>query len=90
MSLHSDQSKRMYRQYKKTPSSARNEGVFYDKSHFKNKRLLKSVNALAAFLLQKGGAREKLTKENAVRGISLSAESEEGFAPSTAQAFEKA
>ena len=51
---------------------------------------LTMINALAAFLLQEGGAREKLAKENAVRGISLSAESEEAFAASTAQAFGKA
>ncbi|MBO5295367.1 MAG: hypothetical protein J6B71_09020 [Clostridia bacterium] len=48
------------------------------------------INALAAFLLQGVGAREKLAKENAVKGISSSAEDEEGSAPSTSQAFEKA
>ncbi len=36
------------------------------------------------------GAKEKLSKENAVWEISPSAEGEEGSAPSTAQAFEKA
>ena len=61
-----------------------------DKPHLKKQRFAKSKNALAAFLLQEGGAREKLTKENAVRGVSLSAESEEASAASTAQAFEKA
>ena len=40
-----------------------------------------SKNALAAFLLQEGGAREKLTKENAERGVSPSADGEEGVAP---------
>jgi len=39
--------------------------------------------------LQEKGAREKLTKENADRNISPSAEGEEGYAPSTAPPFEK-
>ena len=45
---------------------------------------------LVAFLLQEVGAREKLAKENAIKGISPSAEGEEASAASTAQAFEKA
>ena len=36
------------------------------------------------------GAKRKLAKRNADIGISPSAEGEEGSAPSTAQAFEKA
>ena len=61
-----------------------------DKLRLENNGLLEVVNSSAAFLLQEGGAREKLAKENAVRGISPSAEGEEAFAASTAQAFEKA
>ena len=49
-----------------------------------------SENSLAAFLLQEGGAREKLTKENAAGGVSPSADGEKGYAPFTARAFEKA
>ena len=60
-----------------------------DKPHLKKQRFAKSKNALAAFLLQEGGAREKLTKENAVKGISLSAESEEDYAPSTSKLLKK-
>ena len=63
---------------------------FIDPPYLKNNSFIISVNSLAAFLLQEGGAREKLTKENAVRGISLCAESEEASAASSAQAFEKA
>ena len=63
---------------------------FIDPPYLKNNSFIISVNSLAAFLLQGVGAREKLAKENAVRRISLSAESEEGYASSTAQAFEKA
>ena len=61
-----------------------------DNPHWKNHGFSNETNALVAFLLQEIGAREKLAKENAVRGISLSAESEEASAASTAQAFEKA
>ena len=60
------------------------------KTFHKNDSSLEATNALVAFLLQEEGAREKLAKENAVRGVSLSAESEEAFAAATAQAFEKA
>jgi hypothetical protein len=48
------------------------------------------TNSLAAFSLQERGAKKKLTKRNAVRRISPLARGEEGYAPSTAQAFEKA
>ena len=61
-----------------------------DQNFYQNGSSLEVANPLTAFLLQEGGAREKLAKENAVRDVSLSAESEEGYAPSTAQAFEKA
>ena len=37
-------------------------------------------NSLAAFLLAEKGAREKLTKENAVNGVSPSAEGDQGSA----------
>jgi hypothetical protein len=39
--------------------------------------------------LQKGGAKKKLAKRNAERGVSRSAEREEGYAPSTVPPFEK-
>jgi len=39
--------------------------------------------------LQKEGAKKKFTKRNADKGISPSADSEEGYAPSTAPPFEK-
>ncbi len=55
-----------------------------------NDSSLKSTNFLAAFSLQERGAKKKLTKRNAERGISPSADGEKGFAPFTAQAFEKA
>ena len=45
---------------------------------------------LSRFSLAGKGAGEKLAKENADMEISPSAEGEEGFAPSTSQAFEKA
>ena len=60
-----------------------------DNSYLENNNSSKSTTALVAFLLQEVGAREKLTKENAEKGISRSAEREEGYAPSTAPPFEK-
>ena len=42
------------------------------------------------FSLQEKGAKKKFAKRNAERKFSPSAEGEEGYAPSTAQAFEKA
>jgi hypothetical protein len=52
--------------------------------------LSKCISLLAAFSLRKAGAKKKLSKRNAIGEISTSAEVEEGYAPSTAQAFEKA
>jgi hypothetical protein len=40
--------------------------------------------------LQERGAKKKFTKRNADKGTSPVATGEEGYAPSTAQAFEKA
>ena len=47
-----------------------------------------SADAFSAFSLATRGAKKKLTKRNAV-GVSPVATGEEGFAPSTARAFEE-
>ena len=44
---------------------------------------------MAPFSFDTAGAKEKFTKENAIKGVSRSAEREEGFSPSTPQTFEK-
>ena len=49
----------------------------------------KTQSRYSTFSLQEKGAKKKLTKRNAVREISTSAEVEEGYAPSTAPPFEK-
>ena len=46
-------------------------------------------NLLATFSLQEEGAKKKLSKRNAEREISPSADGEEAYAASTAQTFEK-
>jgi hypothetical protein len=61
-----------------------------DKPYRKNYSSSKCIILLAAFSLREVGAKKKLSKRNAIREISTSAEVEEGYAPSTAQAFEKA
>jgi hypothetical protein len=45
---------------------------------------------LPTFSFGTRGAKEKVIKKKTPRGVSRSAEREEGYAPSTAQAFEKA
>ena len=62
----------------------------FDEFCYKNNCLSKCIGFSAAFSLQEKGAKKKLTKRNAVRGISPVATDEEGFEPSTPQAFEKA
>ena len=55
------------------------------------KRLfVKSYKFVSHFFFEAKGAKKKLSKRNAEKGISPSNGGEEGFAPSTAQAFEKA
>ena len=44
---------------------------------------------LSRFFFEAKGAKKKLAKRNAEKGISTSAEVEEGYAPSTAPPFEK-
>ena len=47
------------------------------------------ASSLAAFLLHEGGAREKLPKENAAKGISPSADGEEGTRPPLRELLKK-
>jgi len=61
-----------------------------DKPHYKNNSSSKCINLLATFSLQEEGAKKKLSKRNAEREISPSADGEEAYAASTSQAFEKA
>ena len=67
-----------------------NLAVGENKRHYKTALSLNSTNFLATFSLQAGGAKKKLSKRNAKRRISPSAEGDKGSAPLTAQAFEKA
>ena len=55
------------------------------------KRLfVRSYKFVSHFFFEAKGAKKKLSKRNAEKGISPSDGGEEGSAPSTAQAFEKA
>ena len=60
-----------------------------DKPHYKNNSSSKCINLLATFSLQEEGAKKKLSKRNAEREISPSADGEEAYAASTAPPFEK-
>ena len=60
-----------------------------DKPHYKNNNSSKCINLLATFSLQEEGAKKKLSKRNAEREISPSADGEEAYAASTAPPFEK-
>ena len=60
-----------------------------DKPYCKQDSSLNRTNFLLHFSFDTAGAKEKFTKENAIKGVSHSAEREEGFSPSTPQTFEK-
>ena len=55
--------------------------------HLKHNSFFNILNPIIHFSFDTAGAKEKFPKENAVERISPSAEGEEAFAASTAQAF---
>ncbi len=62
---------------------------FFD-FRYKNGKVSNGIKAFATFSFDTAGAKEKVYKKKTPRGISPSADGEEGSAPSTAQAFKKA
>ena len=61
-----------------------------DKPRYKKNDSSKCTNLLATFFFEAKGAKKKVIKKETPRIISRSAEREEGYSPSTSQAFEKA
>ena len=61
-----------------------------DKPRYKKNSSSKCTKLLATFFFEAKGAKKKVIKKETPRIISRSAEREEGYVPSTSQAFEKA